>query len=94
MPPSWCECSKRPSRRYAAGQTDQANLLRVQLKQTRIGPRIAETERVGAPAAINRLTHDPPDNPIGLVTDLPPRALPATETVMAQVRVGGQSVPA
>ncbi len=67
------------SARYAAGQTEQANLLRVQLEQTRIGQQAADllAERVGVQAAINRLTNDPPDSPIGRVADLPPAGLPA-----------------
>ncbi len=67
------------SARYAAGQTEQANLLRVQLEQARIGERAADllAERVGVQAAINRLTNDPPDSPIGRVTELPASALPA-----------------
>ena len=66
------------SARYAAGSSDQATVLRVQLEQTRIGQRLADlaTERIAVQAAINRLTNDPPDTAIGRVTDLPPAVLP------------------
>jgi cobalt-zinc-cadmium efflux system outer membrane protein len=66
------------SARYSAGTTDQASVLRVQLEQTRIGQRVADlaAERTAVQAAINRLTNDPPDAPIGRVTGLPPAALP------------------
>jgi outer membrane protein TolC len=64
--------------RYATGGGDQASVLRVQLEQTRIGQRVADlaAERRVVQAAVNRLTNDPPDAPIGRVAGLPPAALP------------------
>ncbi len=61
------------SSRYAAGESDQASVLRVQLEQTQIGQRLTDiaTERYAVQTALNRLTNDPPDTPIGLVTELP-----------------------
>ncbi len=66
------------SARYATGGADQASVLRVQLEQTRLGQRVADlvAERIAVQAAVNRLTNDPPDTPIGRVTSLPPAALP------------------
>jgi outer membrane protein TolC len=74
------------SARYAAGSSDQATVLRVQLEQTRIGQRQADlvAERLTVQAAINRLTNDPPDTTIGLVTGLPPAALPAAAASLAE----------
>jgi outer membrane protein, heavy metal efflux system len=74
------------SARYAAGSSDQATVLRVQLEQTRIGQRLADlaTERIAVQAAINRLTNDPPDTAIGRVTDLPPAVLPAAVAALAE----------
>lgn len=62
------------SSRYAAGQADQASVLRVQLEQTQIGQRLIDiaTERYAVQTALNRLTNDPPDNPIGTISELPP----------------------
>jgi len=59
--------------RYAAGQSDQASVLRVQLEQTQIGQRLIDiaTERYGVQTALNRLTNDPPDTPVGTVAALP-----------------------
>jgi outer membrane protein TolC len=67
------------SSRYAAGQADQASLLRAQLEQTQIGQRLIDiaTERYGVQTALNRLTDDPPDTPIGTVAELPADAPPA-----------------
>jgi len=67
------------SSRYAAGQADQASVLRVQLEQSRIGQRLVDVarERFAVQAALNRLTNDPPDRPIGTVTALPDASLPA-----------------
>jgi cobalt-zinc-cadmium efflux system outer membrane protein len=81
------------SARYAAGQTDQANLLRVQLEQSRIGQRVADllAERVGVAAALNRLTNDPPDAPVGRVADLPARVPAPTASIIDQV---AQNAPA
>lgn len=64
--------------RYAAGQGEQAAVLRIQLERTRIGERQADlaAERVGVEAALNRLTDDPPETPIGRVADLPAVAPP------------------
>jgi len=61
------------SSRYAAGQADQASVLRVQLEQTQIGQRLVDiaTERYAVQATLNRLTDDPPDNPIGTIGQLP-----------------------
>jgi cobalt-zinc-cadmium efflux system outer membrane protein len=68
------------SARYATGGADQASVLRVQLERTRLGQRLADlvTERTVVQAAVNRLTNDPPDMPLGRVTGLPPAALPGT----------------
>ena len=64
--------------RYAAGEGDQASLLRVQLEQTRLGQRQADlrTERAVVQTAIDKLTNDPPETAIGTVAALPPAALP------------------
>lgn len=64
--------------RYAAGEGDQASLLRVQLEQTRLGQRQTDlrTERAVVQTAINKLTNDPPETAIGTVAALPPAALP------------------
>ncbi len=82
------------SSRYAAGQSDQASVLRAQLEQTEIGQRLVDiaTERFGVQAALNRLTDDPPDAPIGVVTqlpDLPP--LPAIGASVPQDQAGSRS---
>jgi cobalt-zinc-cadmium efflux system outer membrane protein len=76
---------KTASARYAAGESDQATVLRMQLEQTRIGQRIADlnAERVTVQAAINRLTNDAPDNAIGRVSELPAPRLPAAVTALA-----------
>lgn len=77
------------SARYASGSSDQATVLRVQVEQTRIGQRLADlvTERTTVQVALNRLTNDPPDNPIGRVTSLPPPALPAAAASMGDLAV-------
>jgi len=64
--------------RYAAGASDQASLLRVQLERTRLGQRQADlqAQRAIVRAALNRLVDEPPDAPIGAVSALPPPALP------------------
>lgn len=61
------------SARYAAGESDQASVLRVQLERSRLGERLAdlENDRVAAQTALNRLLDDPPDSPIGPVQELP-----------------------
>lgn len=66
--------------RYAAGESDQASVLRVQLERSRLGERVAdlENDRVAVQAALNRLTNDPPGIPIGGVVELPDSTLPAT----------------
>ena len=82
------------SARYAAGESDQATLLRVQLEQTRLGQQIADlrTGRALVQAALNRLTDDPPESPVGQVASLPPPALPgAAETLVAE---SGERAPA
>jgi outer membrane protein TolC len=65
--------------RYAAGASDQASVLRIQLEGIRIGERLGdlEAERTAVQAAINRLTNDPAETPIGPAAYLPPQALPA-----------------
>jgi outer membrane protein TolC len=80
--------------RYAAGGADQASVLRVQLEQTRIGQRVADlvAERTVVQAAVNRLTNDPPDTPIGRITDLPPAGLPGEATSIPDQ--AGRSAPA
>jgi len=68
------------SSRYAAGESDQATVLRAQLERTQIGQRLVDvdTERYSVQTALNRLTNDPPDAAIGVVTELPADApLPA-----------------
>ncbi len=77
------------SARYAAGSTDQATVLRVQLEQTRLGQRVADlaAERLTVQAGINRLTNDPPDMAVGRVVDLPPPALPAEAASFAEQAV-------
>jgi outer membrane protein TolC len=68
------------SSRYAAGESDQASVLRAQLERTQIGQRLVDidTERYSVQTALNRLTNDPPDTAIGVVTELPADApLPA-----------------
>ncbi len=80
--------------RYATGGADQASVLRVQLEQTRIGQRVADlvAERTAVQAAVNRLTNDPPDTPIGRITGLPPAALPGeAASIVAQT---ARSAPA
>ncbi len=64
--------------RYAAGASDQASLLRVQLERTRLGQRQADlqAERSIVQAALNRLLDEPPDAVIGAVSALPPPVLP------------------
>jgi cobalt-zinc-cadmium efflux system outer membrane protein len=71
--------------RYAAGGTDQASVLRVQLEQTRIGQRDADlaAERGLVQTALNRLSNDPPDAAIGAVTSLPPADLPESLAAVA-----------
>jgi len=61
------------SSRYAAGESDQASVLRVQLERTGIGQRLLDiaTERSVTEAALNRLTNDPPETRIGNVDALP-----------------------
>ncbi len=65
--------------RYAAGESDQASVLRVQLARSRLAERLADldNDRVAAQTALNRLLDDPPDSPIGPVPDLP-SGLPST----------------
>ncbi|MGE5361803.1 MAG: TolC family protein, partial [Bacteroidales bacterium] len=81
------------SSRYAAGQSDQASVLRVQLEQSRIGQRLVDIarDRFAAQTAINRLTNDPPERPIGTVTTLPDAALPAA--VAAGAAPGPRDAP-
>ncbi len=69
------------SAHYAAGHGDQASILRAQLERTRLDERAADLagERVAIQAALNRLTNDPPDAPIGRVATLPEP--PATAAV-------------
>ncbi len=73
------------SARYAAGGADQASVLRAQLERTRVGQRLAdlEAEREGVQAAVNLLTNDPAETPIGRVTELPPPALPGEVAALA-----------
>lgn len=73
--------------RYAAGSADQASVLRVQLEQTRLGQRLADlaAERTSVQAAINRLTDDPADAPIGRVAELPAAGLPAAAATLVDV---------
>ncbi len=61
------------SARYAAGASDQASVLRVQLERTRLGERVADVanERIAVLAALNRLMDDPPETLIGPVRELP-----------------------
>jgi len=82
------------SARYAAGESDQATLLRILVEQTRIGQRVADVlaERTMVQAVLNRLTNDPPDTPIGGVTELPPAALPAAAAGL--VEQAAQQAPA
>ncbi len=65
--------------RYAAGESDQANVLRVQLERTRLGERLADlaNERIAVQAALNRLMDDPPGTPVGIVAALPALEVPA-----------------
>lgn len=66
--------------RYAAGDADQASVLRIQLERTRLGERLADLarERFAVTAALNRLMDDPPATPIGPVRELPVTAPPVT----------------
>jgi cobalt-zinc-cadmium efflux system outer membrane protein len=82
------------SARYAAGGSDQATVLRVQVEQTRIGQRLADlaSERVKVMAALNRLTDDPPEAVIGRVAGLPPPALPAAAEALGDQ--AGKQAPA
>jgi outer membrane protein TolC len=69
------------SSRYAAGQADQAGVLRIQLERTGIGQRLVDlaAERLAVQATLNRLTNDAPETPIGVVAELPPDSpLPAS----------------
>jgi outer membrane protein TolC len=79
------------SARYAAGGADQASVLRAQLEQTRLGQRLAdlEAERTIVQAAINRLTNDAAEAPIGPVRDLPPADLPAPAALLAEASLQG-----
>lgn len=65
--------------RYAAGESDQAAVLRVQLERTRLGERLADlaNDRIAVAAGLNRLMDDPPGTPIGTVAVLPAREVPA-----------------
>jgi len=65
--------STTASSRYAAGESDQASVLRTQLERTRLGERLTdlEGERAVLVAGLNRLTDDPPGTPVGEVTGLP-----------------------
>lgn len=61
--------------RYAAGESDQGAVLRVQLERTRLGERLADlaNDRIAVAAALNRLMDDPPETAIGIVAALPAR---------------------
>lgn len=82
------------SARYAAGGSDQATVLRVQLEQSRIAQRQADvaTERITVQAALNRLTNDPPETAIGAVAGLPAPSLPAAAPSIADM--AAQQAPA
>lgn len=82
------------SARYAAGESDQATVLRIQLEQTRITQRITDVlkERVVVQAALNRLTNDAPSTPIGRIAELPPAALPGSAATL--VDQAAQQAPA
>lgn len=71
--------------RYAAGESDQASVLRVQLEQSRLGERTADldNERVAVQSVLNRLTDDPPDTSVAFVPGLPapPAATPRDDIV-------------
>jgi len=71
--------------RYAAGQGDQAAVLRIQLEGTRLGERRVDldAERMTVQAALNRLTDDAPETPIGRVAALPAVAEPGTGMAVA-----------
>ena len=76
------------SSRYAAGESDQASVLRTQLERTRVGERLAdlEGERAILVAGLNRLTDDPIGTVIGEVTSLPELpALPAGLDVLPEL---------
>jgi outer membrane protein TolC len=75
--------------RYAAGQGDQASVLRIQLERTRLGERQLDldTERIATQAALNRLTDDPPDTPVGRVAELPVGTTPSSTTPVGDVAV-------
>jgi len=62
-----------PSARYAAGEADQASVLRAQLEQSRLGERRADlaADRLAVAAELNRLLDDSPDTAIGHVRTLP-----------------------
>ncbi|MDO8836401.1 MAG: TolC family protein [Vicinamibacterales bacterium] len=66
--------------RYAAGDADQASVLRVQLEQSRLGERMSDlaSERLIVVAEMNRLLDDETGAPIGRV-----RALPAADESVA-----------
>lgn len=78
------------SARYAAGEADQASLLRVQLENTRLGERAADlaNERLVVTTDLNRLLDDEPGTAIGRVRELPaptPRAALASDVIMELV---------
>lgn len=84
------------SARYAAGASDQASVLRVQLERSRLGERAADlaAERQIAVADLNRLTDDDPLQPLGLVRTLPepgPGA-PSAAEVLPRVADGAPDV--
>ncbi len=67
------------SARYAAGASDQASVLRVQLERSRVGERMADlaAERRVIAADLARLTDDDPLTPFGRVRVLPEASLAA-----------------
>jgi cobalt-zinc-cadmium efflux system outer membrane protein len=77
------------SARYAAGASDQASVLRVQLERSRVGERMADlaAERQAAVADLNRLTDDDPLQPLGLVRALPERSPDAPSAAEVLPRV-------
>lgn len=64
------------SARYAAGDADQASVLRVQVEQSRLGERQADlaAERLVVVADLHRLLDDKSGAPIGRVRELPAAA--------------------
>ncbi|MEW5982559.1 MAG: TolC family protein [Acidobacteriota bacterium] len=78
--------------RYAAGESDQASVLRVQLEQSRLGERIAdlENDRVAVQAALNRLMDEPPETQLSTARELPS---PAAETGTAAGRISLDGSP-